>query len=1603
MTDSFIPYFFDEAERASKAKQPGDREKALGFTTDDLNWLQAVYLPTDATRKANVKPMSVHQLLLDLPDSIKTPLAGAFAMSRPVEGDVVLYTPWKGLVKYADMDDLKTDLKTCLTQDTGKLELLRYLSVQRRHVVLAGDTPDISVEVVEGAVFEHQQTTLELNRTQNVEAMMAELRKTPTLQSMLDETLNIAFFSSFPKLDQRRTRLECTRPAVGTIETPSPTTSLSLSEALLQRYASSPWPADETRTFSNPKHGVSNNADNQTWESTLTDIAGGFTPRLQSQIETFWNTELRKGVSREAFFTECLRDAFHLNLLLKRQEGVLTTEEYLRLVKVSLASVADNPLRIEKVRISAPFKHYVDLASTLMIGESGTPGFLYTQTRGIEATTDLPALQKIVLLMLKSEGHEDNLLNYMSLDERRTFLDLESDKRTVTGVPIPRPVFEHLMADILAKQQENLTCALRAFLESEGKHDLHGLVGKALDVRGYIDDRLLAIDGDERWNAQAVHQWAAQPATVRAETAKAHLALLNTLTQALEHNLQSHPAIPAATLTVADAKKTVDASVKKLQSDFAHLLGLGLKSELELRMVDRTLSATEQAMIKAVLDNPVRLQRAALNNNIPDICSLALKANGSDTLLKLSSCFVLTERRDTDPTKSGKAILWTPALGYEPFPSLPALKTELDQRLLEHDKRTFLLENLSRSERSPTRSYTLAPLQQVNENFLDQVQRPFVQLDETSVTEALATTASTATRARLLHQIALRQPQTGLRRATDIAKALTTRQSLPAWLANASIEDQVLHAELLQQYLDCVKDDQDCLSDIPSLARTAHQELQKLLKADTFDLDPDKIELKFTAPQVSTQILTAFALSHFDDLDAARFTVASLDTTPIPGKVDATYVKDLIRKLNLGQRHQEVLKQYFAPTHTDAPARRKRFVSQVPWQLMHYAHTQKLRERLSGSGFDLIKQIMDMPDATARATVNDANAIIRPLEFAGIKKDQTIQIPGVYLIGTHGNDSGRQVLVAPYSPRHGLKEYEDQHALMSELKAPGMLRHWVLGRLPDSDRTLCKERFSLDSQEAAVSLASNPLKGNVLVQLFKDNAVLLGQLLGCQADTEAQSEWATVKHVLGEDLREMFSFCMGKLAYPITVWRSFRQIQASAEHLQNHHWTAAVSGLVSGLAQLASLRGSMVTKNAPSAAVSTLPTETPDTPFNWKDIAVTALERTQLKQHEASDVELHSMALDTALGLYKHAATQKTYGAVEGKVYPVEKKRTRWRIVGNKKPGPYLRQSVTRQWIIDPPPALPMAPSQGVLKRVETVMAVWEGMNVDANGMPQIRVRFPVKAREIEEGLNQATTYVWNAFRNLQLLKETGDAVTPVHQLIMDFADVPKVEPIHVTMVEKVIAEIFTALLDPTLRAPNSKRFAVGRVLADPENTFGFIVPSDPKRKIYLAEQFFRPVFDYYRNYMSDAAFPIRAHTRAATLIHELSHIVCNTEDIAYLDSGRPFHTLIETTSVRARALKDALSNLHKKGLSSQTPLPELFSRYNDDLQVWEDLGQTYYEETDRPLLQVLRLTGDKTLSDARVRFKRDPLVRLAVQLGNADSVTLLITQMGRQLHVSTP
>ncbi|WP_223486853.1 dermonecrotic toxin domain-containing protein [Pseudomonas sp. A-RE-19] len=1616
MTSATQPYFFDEAHRGSLAKELGVREKALNFTRDDLNWLSGVYLPTHAARMAQSRPMQVDRLLLRLIGAADIPLAGAFAMSLPNTSSVMLYTPWKGLIKFADMASLINGLKQWLGQTTGQRELLRYLSIGQRETVLATTVSGISTKEIEGAVFQDQERLIQLNQAHNLKAMIDELVKIPTLQWMLDETLKTALAGRFPRLDQRLTRLESfTRSSVDNIERIHKQSSLSLSDALLHYYQTNQWPQGDYRIFSHPGHGISSDADNQFWERAITEGAKNLSLSLGSLLESFWNTPISNEQTRSDFFSRCLCDSYHTVLLLKRQRGNLSSSKYLELITVGQTGIndslaSDGELRIEKVRVSAPHKHYAQLACSLMITSADTLSYLYTPSRGIEGTSDRAEIRRIVLDMLKSEGREDNLLDFMSLDERDTFLSLNSNERTIVGEPIVGAVFEQLMKDILGKQLTNLTYALRRYQASEGMLDPHALLDKALDIRGLIDHRLLVADAGGRWSTQVDLRWSKQSqqqrnalaAAAHAESASEQLTLFSAAEQTLERQLASHPVIPTTTRTVVEAQNIVGGSLAQLQSGFTRTLSAALRGELQLRTSAGTLGAVEQAIIKTVLDTPVRLQRVGLNGFLPDVFSLALKAGDSADLMKLASCFVLTERGGLDPTHSGKAILWTPTLGFEALPSLTALLSRLQRRLQNHDERFSLLENLGRGERMLSHTFTLAPLEPIHENFLDHIQKEQVRLDAEFVEKALHDALPEATRSSLLNLVSLRQPMTGLHRAMDIARSLITRQKLPAWLGEASIEDQVLHAELLQQYVHNVNDDKDYLTGIRSLQRTAHHELEKQLKADTFDIDPDNVQVQISQPSTSmtsTQTLTDFALIHFHDLEQARFKLVSLDATTIPEGMDESYIKRLIRNLNLGQHQQTVLKAALADTHSYAATRRKSFAAQLPWQLMHYAHAEKLQKRLSQSGFDLIRQVMDMPDAIARAAVRGADAIIRPLQLLGIKSGEAIQVPGTYLIGSKQNVTGPRVLIAPYSPEHGVKEYENEQLLLTELKTPGALRNWVLGCLSPSDRTLCESKLTTaNGKPDDVSLGHTPVTGNLFTQLFNDNAALLGRLLGCQSDTNAQSEWAVIKHVLSEDVHQAYTFFMGKLAYPITVWRSYKDIKQSAEDLQVQRWKPAIKSFIGGIAQLAMLRQTTEEEATPSSAINASAPQATDLPLKWQDVDMTAPERIRLRHHESTDVDLNSMALNPALGLYTHPTTEQHFAAVGGNVYPVKQRGERWRIVGDKTQGPYLRQNTARQWIAD---TETQRPRYGMLRRLQTLMTVRHGMNVEADGMPEIRRLFPVKARLIDEGLDMATHYAWNSMRNLQLLKAADGVESPVHRLIKEFIDVPEVLPEHVSRLEKTVGKIFVALLDPTLRQPKSRRFAVGRLFEGRDGTYGFVIPSDDKHKIYLAEKYFLPRLDHYRNYLSDPSFPISAHARAITLLHELSHIVCRTEDIAYLDSVRPFPDLIETSSPRANALRTALSTVQSTALSRRSD--ELFAVLNEETGLWEDFGRTTYENTDSARALVLKLTGQTTLPDARSRFMNDSKIRLAVQLGNADSVSWLISHLGRQLHTSTP
>jgi hypothetical protein len=87
----------------------------------------------------------------------------------------------------------------------------------------------------------------------------------------------------------------------------------------------------------------------------------------------------------------------------------------------------------------------------------------------------------------------------------------------------------------------------------------------------------------------------------------------------------------------------------------------------------------------------------------------------------------------------------------------------------------------------------------------------------------------------------------------------------------------------------------------------------------------------------------------------------------LPDRLDRTAIQQLLQSLEIQRDYATLVND--ALTGADADSRKLRFVRQLPWQLLQHAHALKLQQRLSAAAFDLIGQVVDMPDAIARAAV----------------------------------------------------------------------------------------------------------------------------------------------------------------------------------------------------------------------------------------------------------------------------------------------------------------------------------------------------------------------------------------------------------------------------------------------------------------------------------------------------------------------------------------------------------------------------------------------------------------------------------------------------------
>lgn len=1710
MTGVTPAYFFDEFLLPIKRNSPSERERALGLSVKDLDWLHTVYQATDAARKdpeRQTYPMSVERLLINVSGQPPIPLAGAFLMSpTPDDSKALLYTPYGGIQVFDNPASLLAEVTEQLADAVQRVDLMSFLSIAQRNALPASTAITLTTSIVEGAVMQDQEQALQACQQDNVRVVLEQLQKTPTLYSMLDTLLSIMARSYFPTLDQRDTRVDffIQDPAGGQRRWVS---SLPLREALLQFYVKHAWPKDQTREYYNPKHITSaftpeeREQDQQYWETLIKETSGSLSKLLDSLLKTYWNEDIGNETSRLELFTQVMADKFRLDVLLKRQEQILNADESHTLQALFLPdqrtrNAYAKKLSVEKVRLHAPYQHYVELASTLLISESHA--YLYTQSRGVQVLKDMQALKDTLQSMLKAAGHEDELLNFLSLDERDTFIGL--NRIDIAAQPVPGNVFSGMLEDIAAKQVSNMNHAMDLFRRSDGQVNLDALLDCALDIRTMLDSRLAALETAGRWTMHPVTSGNDRPSTVQAERAKLHLQRLRAAEEALTTERKQHPTLRSMAALALNAElqaqrlafkaeeiyintypthaqereerppltsvSMVDHFIKRLSGEtsnvpnisttgfyqqlephlalklpsmtlstfnmineqvlkvfanhemrqlpllylsnmsqkHAHLMLLGLRSEAELRLLGKTLPPDSEAVVDTLLrtDSLVRLTRHALNGFLPDAYALTLNQGTSNTAHTLANLFVLTERGGIDPQRSGQTVLWTPRRGYEVFASVQALREEITQRLQHPIKRLPLLENLALSLRTPHQVYQLGQLQRIDDNVLDNRLKTYGDHVMHSIDQLISIKLPATALLDRIDAALEQSAPTNLTRALAVASAMAHQQALPVWLGMAPAKDQIHHAELLEQYHNSAPDAEDYLHGITSMRTHTHTALLALLKArfPGQALDPDNVQIPVhQALDVHVDSLTDFALRHWPDLDAENILPRSRTATALPASLDASAVVQIVRQLDLKSVYQKLVQSRLDPKTDEGRKRRRLFCQQLPWQTLQYAHEQRLQERLTAQALSSVQQVFDMPDAVARAALDSAAATFRPLELIATEGATPAKVLGMYLVGPAAGSAGPVVMFAPYSDSHVLKEYKNEQALLDEVGKPGELQDSIIQHLEAPHQATYRNLLQNNRHSPLdIRLAFTAVTGNALHLLFNDNTLILLKMLASQFEDGAKSLWDRITHLLGEGIPKAVQFMAGKLAYPLTVWRSYTLFKRSADALQLHQWKDALKDFIKGVAQMAALRGELEGNEAPppnetEVTEADLSDETLPTATQLSSLRVTAPSRTRLQPLEEHDVALTDLELDASSHVYTDKTTLKNYVPVAGKVYAVKKTAKHWRLEKDQLKGPFAGRNQQGKWVLDLNQHIPRFGK--TLSRMRTRSGEQDAINIEARGILEIAALSSWQAQVINEALNIATYYTNNCHRNLVLFSAQRDPNSRMGLFLGEMFGVFSLSAAQVDRLKSIVHGMLEELCDSSLTRSDSTRFVSGTSRSDMDHRYAFTIVGDPERRIYLLERFFYPNMNVYRGRLS-SPFDISPHARASVLIHELTHLKLNTEDLAYLDTVRPFPDLIDTAKRGSQALKTELEDLRKYALSTQTPANMLFKAWDDYTATWEDYGPGTSTEDLRE--KTLNLTGAKTLADARVAFMSDVDKRFDTILTNADSLTYLITELGRML-----
>jgi hypothetical protein len=1066
---------------------------------------------------------------------------------------------------------------------------------------------------------------------------------------------------------------------------------------------------------------------------------------------------------------------------------------------------------------------------------------------------------------------------------------------------------------------------------------------------------------------------------------------------------------------------------------------------LELALDERIQKTDRQVfdMFEQVLARPVRSGRLALGYSLIDVYCISVRVDAAHPALEMTNAFVLWQALNT----SSRIVFWSAIKGIRIYDSISEFESMLSASLAKTSREPWLTlfcaqdrTDLQRHLERATGNGVTVRLERVDGHFIEHLQGAEQDRKYAEMQSVLAFAARCQLDAKVIHEIFDAAETQSFHLlvldALTVAVHATLIDSLmPEWTKTASIGDLSTFCALLHRYNLIVERGNDPLFDIPTLHAFAYQGLTERLKRDFVQqsFDPDNIivtlrrqigaltgvgfipSMLSAGPVIYSETLTEYALNRFSTIQDGSLSITSTDQTPAAQLLTAPYLHAMVHSVDVGGEYLKLLKQKLDSKNPDYPVRKTYFFEQIPTLLLVNAFQQKLEGQLSAAAYGLLENVMEMPDGVARSTLDSRQTIICPLQLVAGEGLSADKVAGVYVFAPTDPTTGPLLLLATFHADFCFKEYASLERLQDDIRTSGKMQQLILGRIDPAVRRVydhggfaephlpwSTESFSdvPITRPDPVQVKVEALMGNALLVMFDDAMSILQMVAGQSAVTSAQSSRHAWMFLMSLGFGQTVSFLTGRLGVLVSAWQSEELLSASVTSAGSKRWGKALSEFVAALGVLASSRES-VEESSGKGGEDWLRKGEERQPleFAWGGAQLDKENQRRLKALEVKNLALSDLHKDELFNLYKDNAAQKQYAAIAGKVYQVSITEGRWRIVGEQGAlGPFLTLDENQHWQMELASGLKGGGGLVTTLRASVVeVNVDEVFIVDASGMPEIRELYRYKARRIGEAQLQAKRYLENCLDNLQVQQIGATLDVRVTRIIGDFFGVQTPSVQQINLVKKAVTQLFDAIMDRSLSVLNSSRYVVGVNREGREDTKAFVLKKDPLKRIYLTERFFmRPRYRLKQRGAGAESFNMSTHYRALTLIHELSHQVSDSHDIAYLETGAPYVDLLAQTPGPLARVRADLITMQERGLSHLTEKDDLFITLENDQ--WRDL-----EDKDGGARKaILELTGQPTLEQARDVFLSDPEKRAQVMMANADSVALLVSLLGRRHLVAS-